>query len=105
MRQRSSGGIRCSFRLSASLRALDGGAVGGPREFAFSTGGPAIRSSTPHPERGLIDEEQAFVLVLDARVTEDSVLQKAGFSVEGLRERVGVRILTGAVRDTIITAR
>ena len=99
------GGIRCSFRLSAGLRALDGGAVGGPREFAFSTGGPAIRSSTPHPERGLIDEEQAFVLVLDARVTEDSVLQKAGFSVEGLRERVGVRILTGAVRDTILTAR
>ena len=99
------GGIRCSFQLSAGLRALDGGAVGGPREFAFSTGGPAIRSSTPHPERGLIDEEQAFVLVLDARVTEVSVLQKAGFSVEGLRERVGVRILSGAVRDTILAAR
>jgi uncharacterized protein YfaS (alpha-2-macroglobulin family) len=99
------GGVRCSFRLSAGLRALDGGAVAGPREFAFSTGGPAIRSSAPHPDRGPIDEEQAFVLALDAPVTEASVLQGAGFSVEGLRERVGVRILSGSARDAILAAR
>src|SRR5438094_2278036 len=40
-------GVRCVFRLRATLTALDGRAVGGPREFVFSTGGPAIKRASP----------------------------------------------------------
>ena len=39
-------GVRCVFRLRATLTALDGRPVGGTREFAFSTGGPAIRRAS-----------------------------------------------------------
>src|SRR5215470_2464668 len=60
-------GIRCAFRLRAGLKSLDGKVLAGPREFVFSTGGPAIKSSTPREGNTDIAEDQAFVLELDAQ--------------------------------------
>lgn len=40
-------GLRCEFRLKDGVKTLDGAAIGGDSEFAFSTGGPAIRQSRP----------------------------------------------------------
>src|SRR5687767_7244241 len=58
-------GIACRFRLRAGLQTLAGRAVTGPVDFAFSTGGPAIRESVPREGSEWVDEEQAFMLVLD----------------------------------------
>jgi uncharacterized protein YfaS (alpha-2-macroglobulin family) len=77
----------------------------GQQEFAFSTGGPAIRSSEPDEGNLGIDEEQAFVLFLDAEATEPSLLEHVSFSIEGIPERVGVRLLTGKAREQILKAR
>jgi hypothetical protein len=66
-------GLRCDFVLRAGLRALDGGTLTGPRVFSFSTGGPAIREARPW-EGSVIEEEQVFLLGLDAEATEASVL-------------------------------
>ena len=52
-----------------------------------------------------IDEEQAFVLLLDAQPTEASIQEHVSFSIEGIAERVGVRLLTGKARDEILRAR
>ncbi len=98
-------GVRCTFRLRAGVTTLAGTPVAGQREFAFSTGGPAIRSSTPPEGHEWIEEEQAFILVLDAEPTEASVLEHVSFAVEGLAERVGVRTLTGEARQAILKAR
>jgi len=98
-------GVRCTFRLRAGAAALAGTPLGGPREFTFSTGGPAIRSSIPPEGDEGIDEEQAFVLRLDAQPTEASVLEHVSFAVEGLAERVGARLLTGEAREAILKAR
>src|SRR5262249_20953969 len=75
-------GLRCSFRLRPAVRTLAGHPLGGASEFAFSTGGPAVRSSLPRDGSESIDEEQAFVLVLDAEPTEASLRQHVGFTVE-----------------------
>jgi uncharacterized protein YfaS (alpha-2-macroglobulin family) len=97
-------GVRCTFRLTPDLRTLDGGGLAGQEEFAFSTGGPAITTSIPRQGRQSIDEEQAFLLVLDAEPTEESVLRHATFVVGGIAERVGARLVTGAARAEIIAA-
>jgi alpha-2-macroglobulin len=98
-------GIRCAFRLRAGLHALDGRPLGGARLFEFSTGGPAIRASQPREGASAIDEDQAFVLELDAPAAADSVEQHAGFKIDALPDRIGLRILTGEPRESILKAR
>ena len=95
------GGIRCTFRIRPGLTSLAGKAVTSQPEFVFSTGGPAIRSHLPYEE---IEEDQAFVLGLDVEATEESILEHVWFVVEGIPERVGVQLLTGEPRETILKA-
>jgi uncharacterized protein YfaS (alpha-2-macroglobulin family) len=98
-------GVRCAFRLRAGLTTLAGGTVTGRQEFAFSTGGPAIIGSFPREGNQGIDEEQAFILVLDAEPTPDSFLAHVAFRVEGLPEPVGVRVLDGPARAALLRER
>ena len=99
-------GVRCTFRLRAGVTTLDGTAVGGRREFTFSTGGPAVLpSSIPRAGTEWIDETQAFMLVLDAPADEASIVAHTHFVVEGVQSRVGARILTGKDRETILASR
>lgn len=96
-------GVRCSFAVRAGLKSLASSELADRQMFVFSTGGPAIRSSVPAQGDG-IDEEQAFVLQLDAEPDETSVLEHAWFSVEGIQERVGIRLLHGQAREQILKA-
>jgi hypothetical protein len=95
-------GVRCAFRLRPGLQSLAGKPVVGQRDFGFSTGGPAIRSSIPHEGDEAIEEEQAFVLMLDAEPSESSILKHVSFAVEGLPERVATRLLDGPDREAIL---
>jgi len=95
-------GVRCTFKLRADLKTLNGKVIGGTRSFTFSTGGPTVMSSTPSQGDESIEEDQAFVLVLDAEPTEASVLAHAWFRIAGVPERVGVRVVTGDSREAIL---
>ncbi len=97
-------GVRCSFRLKPGLRSLAGRELSGQREFGFSTGGPSIRKSIPYAGNRSIAEDQVFILELDVMAKEESVLARAGFAIPGIRQPVGVRILTGEERETILDA-
>ena len=99
------GGLRCTFQLRPGLQTLDGRPVTAPGAFTFTTGGPSIRDSTPRAGSEWIDEEQAFLLVLDAAPTPESLERHVGFSVEGLPQRVGARVVTGAPRNAIVRTR
>jgi hypothetical protein len=94
-------GVRCVFRLKPGLRSLAGRALD-PREFGFSTGGPAIVSSVPYEGNRGISEDQVFILKLDAVPDEASVLAHAGFVVPGLKERIGARIVAGEERQRVL---
>ncbi|MBI4537691.1 MAG: alpha-2-macroglobulin [candidate division NC10 bacterium] len=99
-------GIRCTFRVAAGLTSVAGRALGGQTTFVFSTGGPAIKTSLPSEGNDVpIDEEQAFLLVLDAEPTEESLLRHVHFTAEGIRERIGARLIAGAARDAVVKSR
>ncbi|MFN2426013.1 MAG: hypothetical protein ABR587_06160, partial [Candidatus Binatia bacterium] len=97
-------GLRCTFTLRADLKTNDGTPVTAPSPFTFDTGGPAIVSSMPSAGSGAIDEHQVFLLNLDGPVDTASVREKAGFVVDGLRERIEVDIVEGAELGSLVAS-
>ena len=98
-------GVQCTFRLKSGLKTLSGKEIEGQKEFSFSTGGPSIKNSIPYGGSQNIDEEQIFILTLDAEAEKDSVFKKVFFSVEGIQDHIGIRIIEGKERDEIVKAR
>ncbi len=94
-------GIRCEFNMKSELKSLSGKPIIGNKNFVFSTGGPAIMSSMPF-EGSNIDEEQIFILELDAEPTDESITSNVSFSIEGIHELVGIRILSEEERRPIL---
>ena len=86
-------GQRCRFTIKADLKSFKGEQVEGPREFAFHTGGPAVMSSLPREGSETIDEEQVFLLALDAPLDERS-LNDAWCEAAGINERIPVRLVS-----------
>jgi len=76
-------GVRCTFKLRTDLKAADGSAVGGPQNFSFDTGGPSILQSEPW-EGSAIDEQQVFLLGLDAPVEAATLESKVHCRAEGV---------------------
>lgn len=96
-------GIACLFTLRDGLKTLAGNAVGGDRSFSFTTGGPAIIGSRPG-KGNTIDENQIFILSLDGEPDEASVLAHTRFSVEAVAETLGIQIVKGEERSTVLKA-
>lgn len=95
-------GVRCEFTLKEGLRGLDGNTVAGQRRFQFSTGGPAIIHSIPYQGSEDINDDQVFILQLNGPAVTSSVAENVSFSVEGLSELAGIRIVTGEEREAIL---
>ena len=97
-------GLRCSFRLKADVVSLDGNKLDGNHAFEFSTGGPAVVQMMPY-EGNPIDEEQIFLLGLDAPAADQSIAENAFCDIAGTTERVPVRVIDGDERKTLLAAR
>jgi uncharacterized protein YfaS (alpha-2-macroglobulin family) len=95
-------GVVCEFILKGDIKTLSGKEITGQNKFSFSTGGPAIKESYPYEGSEDIDENQIFILTLDTEPKEDSIISNVFFSIEGVNERVGVRILKGEEREKIL---
>ncbi len=99
-------GVRCEFRLKPGVKSLSGNEIVGRRDFTFSTGGPSVlRGSYPLEGNQNIDEEQIFVLVLDGEPDIDSVIQNVFFSITGIEDHVGVKVIEGKEKEEILKAR
>jgi uncharacterized protein YfaS (alpha-2-macroglobulin family) len=98
------GGVRCRFSLREGLATLEGEAVAAA-SFEFDTGGPAVRESLPWEGDEAIDENQAFILGLDAPASAESVARHAWCDVAGRPERIPVRVITGGERAAILERR
>ncbi len=94
-------GVICEFTVKTDLKNLAGNPITGQQTFSFSTGGPAIELSYPREGSENIEEDQIFVLVLDTEASESSVASNASCVIEGIHERVGVRILSGGEREKV----
>jgi uncharacterized protein YfaS (alpha-2-macroglobulin family) len=97
-------GVRCETEARAGLRSAAGEALTGRSRFSFQTGGPFVRSTWPW-QGSQVDEDQYFVLRLNGPATLDSVRSQVWCAVEGLGERVPVRLLEGAERQALLRAR
>ncbi|HEX7985020.1 MAG TPA: MG2 domain-containing protein, partial [Duganella sp.] len=98
-------GVTCHFTVKADARDLGGKPLAGERVFAFDTGGPAIVESLPREGNSRIDEQQIFVLGLDAPASDATVAANAWCRADGVHEKIGVRILGGAERQRILDQR
>lgn len=94
-------GIVCEFDLKPGVKTLKGEPVS-PAKFSFNTGGPSVRRTMPAQGYGAVEEDQIFLLLLDAVPEESSVLNSVYCSIQGVREKVGVSIIKGADKDEIM---
>jgi hypothetical protein len=95
-------GTSCEFRLKDEVKTLAGKDIGGKKIFTFNTGGPSILRG-PIPYNGsTVEEEQIFILVLDCEPDMDSVRQHVFFSVDGIENNIGIKIIEGKVRQDIL---
>ncbi|MET0333054.1 MAG: MG2 domain-containing protein [Rhizobacter sp.] len=96
-------GTRCALKPRSEWKPLTG-ALTGTTSFSFSTGGPAVSATMPYAG-AQIEEDQHFLLRLTGPAVESTVLANARCEIEGIGERVPVRIVTGTQRDEVIRAR
>jgi len=96
-------GVQCEFKLKSELKTLEGKALEGQREFSFTTGSPTVTYSRPY-EGSSIQETQAFVLVLNGEANDQWVSDHVYFKVEGLQERIPVKLIKGGDREKILKA-
>ncbi|MCW5649699.1 MAG: alpha-2-macroglobulin [Ramlibacter sp.] len=93
-------GIRCTVQPRPGYKSPAGAELA-PRQWSFNTGGPFVRSVRPGTwER--IDEQQYFVLQLNGPATLTSLQASVWCSVDGLGERVPVRMIDGAERTALL---
>ena len=97
-------GVSCSFQLKANLKGVADVAVVAGQSYSFNTGGPAILQQLPgHWEQ--LDENQIFILGLDAPAKPETILKNAWCSVEGINEPVPVQLVTGEMRRKVLEVR
>ncbi|MGQ3170636.1 MAG: alpha-2-macroglobulin family protein [Methylophilus sp.] len=94
-------GLKCTFTPKPAFKSLTGVALEA-KSFSFTTGGPAIQISHPYEGYGAIDEEQVFLLGLDALVDMDSVKKHAACSITGVGDRIPLKIIEGSQREKIL---
>ncbi|MFO1436315.1 MAG: hypothetical protein U1F34_08210, partial [Gammaproteobacteria bacterium] len=98
-------GVRCTFTLKKDLKTLAGAAVSGDATYTFSTGGPAIMQQMPYEGTVTLDEEQMFILGLDAPATRESIEKSVYCDIKGVSEKVGVKIIDGDMRKQVLAQR
>lgn len=94
-------GVRCTFRIKPGSKALDGSTLDADSR-SFTTGGPAILVSHPFEGHPAIDENQIFVLGLDASLKPASLNNRVWCVAEGVGERIPARAVSPAVRKRVL---
>ena len=96
-------GVRCNVQLASNFKGPKGEAVSGSAKYAFNTGGPFVRRILPSPGNR-IDEEQFFVLELSGAATPATVAPNLWCTIEGVGERVGIKMIEGSQRAELLKA-
>ena len=94
-------GEKCLFRLKPGYTVPSGTGISGQSVFQFSTGGASVSNVMPY-SYSAIEEDQAFIFFQTAAATEASLLQHVYCEIEGIHERVPVRLLSGDTRKALL---
>jgi alpha-2-macroglobulin len=93
-------GVNCTVQLRTGFKSPQGSELA-PRSWRFTTGGPFVQQIRPSRHER-IDEEQFFVLQLNGPATVASAQQNVWCAVDGLGERVPVRLLASKEREALL---
>lgn len=96
-------GVRCSVQVKSGLKSSKGAEFNGPDRFSFSTGGPFVQAVLPYAGNP-VDEEQYFALRLSGAASLASVQAHMWCTVDGLGERIAVRLIEGKERAALLKA-
>jgi uncharacterized protein YfaS (alpha-2-macroglobulin family) len=96
-------GTRCTLKARSDWKPSSG-ALTGATDYSFTTGGPAVISMQPY-DGGQIEEDQYFLLRLNGAAVPATVLANAWCEVEGIGERLPVRLIDGEPRAQLLKAR
>ena len=96
-------GVSCSLQVRAGFKSPKGAELTGTGSYRFNTGGPFVQNIQPYAGNR-IDEEQFFTLRLNGAATLASIQANVWCSVEGLGERVPVRLIDGKDRAALLKA-
>ncbi|MDO8455473.1 MAG: MG2 domain-containing protein [Burkholderiaceae bacterium] len=94
-------GVSCTLQGITTFRSPKDQAISGKVSWKFNTGGPFVKNLRPGTYQR-IDEEQYFVLQLNGPATLASVRENVWCSVEGLGERVPVKLIEGKEREALL---
>jgi alpha-2-macroglobulin len=100
LREPLGSGQRCTLKPNPAFKPI-AGALTGPSEFSFSTGAPIVLSTQPY-SGARIEADQHFLLRLNGVPDAQSVRNAAYCEVDGLGERMPVRVIEGAVREDLL---
>ncbi len=95
-------GVSCTVQVKSGFKSPKGAELAVGRS-TFNTGGPFVQQVRPGTS-SRIDEEQYFVLRLNGAATTASVQSNVWCAVEGLGERVPVRLIDGNERTALLKA-
>ncbi|MBL0087293.1 MAG: alpha-2-macroglobulin [Ideonella sp.] len=96
-------GVRCTVTPVPGWAPLQG-SLDSAAEYRFSTGGPAVLRAEPY-DGATIEEDQHFLLRLTGAATASSVAASAWCEVDGIGERIAVRVVDDADRQAVLAAR
>lgn len=94
-------GVRCAFTLKAGTRSLDGAMLDSTSQ-SFTTGGPAILTTWPNEGSEAVDENQIFILGLDAPVKSSTLNNRVWCMAEGVGEKIPARLVDAKTRKTVL---
>lgn len=94
-------GVSCTVNVVSTFQSPKSQPVSGKASYKFNTGGPFVQNVRPGTY-DRIDEEQYFLLQLNGAATVQSVRENVWCNVEGLGERVPVKLIEGKERDELL---
>ena len=96
-------GVSCTLTPNPYFKPRNGQSWQGT-PYTFSTGGPIVRNVTPY-DGARIDESQFFILNFNGPVDSASLQRNAWCEVQGLGERIPVKLIEGKDRDATLKHR
>jgi hypothetical protein len=94
-------GTFCTALVNSGIKSASGADYTGTSSYKFNSGGPFVQQIWPYPDTP-VDEEQAFVLQLNGPATLASVQANLWCAVDGLGERVAVKLIDGKDRQALL---